>query len=621
MKIFKAQEAMEVSEMTQIDVKNKLYRHEVLIYAIDFFTQNFESSQIIKYAFEFLNEMLTLHSSALFLKENDRFIMKSEQNYDIKQYSFRGIDKLNHIALFHGDIVKSSFEEYLTQEEIQAFKPKLIIPLIIRDKMIGFIISNGKAIGEFNTDDYIIASVLMRLVNKSLENASILKELEDKNKELDLQIFNLFFINQTTRTLLSELDIEALYTLSTDIIGEVTCSKITTFGLYDEIRDKIIIKSYRDIFTFQSQYVEFELNKRVYERNNVILHFQKDRDTIKAIFKNWEDFEKLDTEYIVLIVKEKILGFVTISTPVNDREYNKLLFELIESLSSTIYISLTNARLFKTINEQKKSMEKKYNVLNKLNKLLKGINNSSDVMELSTRVMKTLNIGFNIEKAFVALKDNNKLCIFKSIGCDIEDLALERTLAWEEIHNNEVTYEYTAETSSKYLQEDILEKIGDSNCLIISPIRINEFSFDGESNILGYIVVLKTRKSLGLDEVLLIDTISNSVAPIIKQMNLVSEIKEEYKPDKEKILLRKIYQMIENKKRYSIDFKIYYKRIIKKPFERIDFTPFSEYEYIYIDNYIFVLSEEELKIDIFDASLRVDSIEDFYKWAYKIDVE
>lgn len=598
--------------MTQIHVNDKLYRHEALLYAINFFTQSFGTNPIIKNAFDFSNEILTLYSSALFLKENDSFIMKAEQNYDIKEYSIGGTEKLKNLALFHGDIVKSSFEEYFTEDEIDTFKPKLMIPLIERDKIIGFIISKGKVIGELNTDDYIVASALMRLVNKSLECTTVLKELEDKNKELDLQIFNLFFINQTTKTLLSELDIEALYTLCTDIIGEVTCSTITTFGLYDEIRDKIVIKGYRDIFTFQNQYGEFELNETTYNRSDVILHIQRDRDIIKSIFKNWEEFEKFDAEYIILIVKEKILGFVTISTPVNDREYNKLMFELIESLSSTIYISLTNARLFRTINEQKKTIEKKYTVLNKLNKLLKGINNSSDIMELSSRVMRTLSIGFSIEKAFIALRDNDKFSIMKSIGCDIEDLTLERTAAWNEIHDREITYEYTAEAGLKYLSDDILEKIGESNCSIISPIKVNEFSFDGESNIVGYIVVLKTRQSLSQDEVLLIDTISNSIAPIIKQMNLVAEIKEEYRPDNEKILLKRIEEMLENKKKYNIDFGIYYKSILKKPFEQIDLTLFSEFDYIYIDNYVFVISEEELQTDIFDGNFRVSCIDDFY---------
>lgn len=599
--------------MTQGHVNDKLYRHEALLYAINFFTQSFRSKQIIKYAFDFSNEILTLYSSALFLKENDSFIMKAKQNYDVKEYIIEGMEKLNNLALFHGDIIKSDFEEYFTKEEIEIFNPSLMIPLIERDRVIGFIISKGKVIGKFNEDDYTIASALMKLVNKSLESRTMLKELESKNKELDLQIYNLFFINQTAKTLLSELNINTLYTLCTDIIGEVTCSKITTFGLYDEIRDRIVIKGYRDIFTFQSQHVEFKLNEITYTRGNVILHIEKDKDIISKIFKNWKEFQKFDTEYIILIVKEKILGFVTISNPVNDREYNKLMFELIESLSSTIYISITNARLFKTINEQKKTIEKKYNVLNKLNKLLKGINNSLDPIELCSKVMKTLNIGFNIEKAFIALRDDDRFSIVKASGCDIEGLNLERNEAWSEVHSEEIIYEYTGEAGLKYIESDILEKIGESSCLIISPIRVREFSLDDEANILGYIVVLKTRQSLAQDEILLIDTISNSIAPIIKQMNLVSEIKEEYVPNNEKALLKKIDEMLENKKKYNIDFEIYYKAFIKKPFEQIDFTCFSELDYIYIDNYIFVLSEEELQRDIFDGSFRISCIDDFYK--------
>ncbi len=56
--------------------------------------------------------------------------------------------------------------------------------------------------------------------------------------KLDKKIFNLFFINHCSRTLLSELNLEKIYMLCIDIIRELTASSVTSFGLYEDARDK-----------------------------------------------------------------------------------------------------------------------------------------------------------------------------------------------------------------------------------------------------------------------------------------------------------------------------------------------------------------------------------------------
>lgn len=597
---------------------SKLYRHEVLLYAIDFFSQGFDAYQIANHAFDFTNEILTLDSTAIFLIENNEFILHKSKKYGLEGYAIHASDKLRNIAKFHGNIIKSNFPAFLGDKELEVFKPKLIIPLIVKDKTMGFIISDGKVIGELDDNDFEIATTLMRLINKSLENTLYAKELKENNEKLDLQIYNLFFINQTTKSLLSVLDIESIYSLCTDIIGEVACSQITTFGLYDEMQENIVIRSYRDIFSFTKYYREFELLTREYNSNKIILNYHEDKEEIKSIFKNWEDFEKLDTEYIILIVQDKIHGFITISKPVNDREYNELMFDLVESLASIIYIAINNANLFKRINKQKLLIEKKYNILNKLSKTIKNINASSNIEGLAKRVMRTLNIGFGIEKGCIILKQDEEYQIVSTVGFDTSTRKINKNDIWEYIDDNGITYEFSSNYNDKYFDEKLCMDVGESNCLIISPLEINNMSFEKEENILGYVVVFKTKRSLEPEEILLIDTISGSIAPVIKQLKQTQEIKREYIPNQQEQFIRALKEKLFNKEKYHIDFRVYYKKIIKNLFAEIDTTPYFGLEYYYFDNYIFILSEYDLDEEDFDGWMELDNFNEIFEKLEKI---
>ncbi len=91
-----------------------------------------------------------------------------------------------------------------------------IVPLITDGLLFGFIIIGSK---DFGDDDYIISEALMRLINTALENYSRYEDLSKVNKELDEKIFNLLSINQSSKALLSELQIDALYDLAVDVFS------------------------------------------------------------------------------------------------------------------------------------------------------------------------------------------------------------------------------------------------------------------------------------------------------------------------------------------------------------------------------------------------------------------
>lgn len=67
--------------ISENDITSTIYRYEALLQAIDFFTQRFNLDYLSEFAFEFTNEILTLNSSALFLREGNDYILKKKRYY------------------------------------------------------------------------------------------------------------------------------------------------------------------------------------------------------------------------------------------------------------------------------------------------------------------------------------------------------------------------------------------------------------------------------------------------------------------------------------------------------------------------------------------------------------
>lgn len=583
-------------------------RYEALLQAIDFFTQKFNVKQLANFAFDFTNEILSLNSSALFVKNNSCFMLTKVANYAMDNHFIESTAKLQRIATFYGNVMISDFLNFFEAEDISKYNTKIVIPLIIQDLLYGFIISDGKEGEDFNQSDLNIAKALMQLINNALENSKNFSDLQKTNKQLDQKVFNLFSINQSSRMLLSELNLKRLYSLSIDIFSELTSSKITSFGIYDEIRDKIIIKGYKNVFSSEKYYQEYKLYSTDYNGYKLVFHYNNDKELLKEIFVNYNDFEKLEAEYIILIVKNKILGFVTISKPVNDRAYDTSLFELIESLAASTYISLTNAIFFQETNRQKKVIEQKLNVVTRLNSVIKNINSCEDIDELCDITIKTLHYGFKIKKAFISIRNKNEYQIKNSIGFETKKDIMPLSDYWSKINADSIYYEFTSNNNSNFFRKEFLEEIGESNCLIIAPLTVEGLDSIDSVYPAGYIVIFQTSESIKEEELLLVETIGNSISPIITHLNTVNQIKNEYMINQENSFITSLHKKFKLKSDFDIDFYIYYKSVTEKPFVDTDLSMYLEYEHFCIKGYVFVLSEVELQNDMFDGTVNGESV-------------
>lgn len=586
-----------------------------LLQAIDFFSQSLHLEQLSYYGYEMVHEMLGLDRSCLFIREDRTYKLKYQKNYGIEAWAIPETDSHKRVATLFGRVMTGEQKTYFSPEDLGAFSAQVVIPLIIKDQMVGFIFSNGRTQGPFTEDLLVLASALMQLMNRSYENAMNFLELEKKNYELDKKIFNLFFINHCSRTLLSELNLEKIYGICIDIIRELTASSVTAFGLYDETRQRILIKGYQDILTFQKYHGEFQLNPGAPVPGRVVYHLERDRKELAVFFSDVDSLRELQAEYIIMLVKDHILGFVSIGKPVSDRLYDQTLFELIETIATSIYISVVNAQFFNKITHQNETIRRKFETLEKMNRITRNINSCESLEELCAIAMQSLEIGYGVRKGFLCLYQNQKLQVMGDIRIPhINGKILSPGSGLQALDASGVYYDFTINDVHHYFPEFETSRHSEANCLVIAPIRIDRMAL-GDQGTLGYLVVFETESALKEEEILLIDTLSNSMAPIVFQMNETNRIQTYYIENQEQQLLISLMEKLECREKYFIDFKVWVKRIPRRIFEEPDLSDYAEYPVFLVGELLFSPLEDDIQPEGFDEGLIIMDIEDFLQQA------
>jgi transcriptional regulator with GAF, ATPase, and Fis domain len=505
----------------------KLYRYTGLMQAIEYFSQRLVFEQIIEAAFDFINELLLVNHSIVYVLENDKYVSKKAKGFKEYPGEILSNETLGNIATFYGNILyeDDTITKFFDKELISSLGVNAIVPLIIDGLLYGFIMVASK---EFGEDDYIISEALMRLINTALENYSRYESLAKVNKELDEKVFNLFAINQSSKALLSELRIDGLYNLSVDVFSELTRSRVTGFVLYDERYDNYVLKGFKDVF-YKIKDINLRLTLTDTEKinpNKVIIDLSKQGDCeyFEALFKDKEgQLKQLEPKYIVLILKNNsILGFVTLGETVTGGEYSSGIFELIESLASSMYIALSNASLFRKVNEQKGIIEKKLDKLISMNKLSRNISSSVRIETLMDITAKTLEVSFNVEKGFICLYDKgaNQFIVSNTIGLESgTGMTLSPNNYWKRVFEGDSVYSVGQNKIDLFVNRQTADCIGEAQGVMIIPIYLDMM----EIEMLGVIMVF-TYHELQLDNeenLLTIETIAGQIAPVMNNLHVI----------------------------------------------------------------------------------------------------
>ncbi|MCD7034241.1 hypothetical protein LRR81_08340 [Metabacillus sp. GX 13764] len=501
----------------------KSSRYEILLQAIEVFTQRYESAALFDFAFSFANELLNPAGSALFKRVNDEFILLKTQNGMMHDYRIPVTEKLEKLPLFYGrPLSEEQLPDYFSPDFIRDFSAVHVIPLINDTVLAGFIVTAGLAEGELTEGDRIVSTMMMSLVNASLENNQRLHDFQSVTAELDRKIFSLFVLNQSTKALLSERNAEHLCEMATDVFSEISGSRVTSFGLYDALTNKLKIKGYRNVHSFQKKYAELSIGEVQCCGVKTVIRVKEEQELVQQLIQNTEVLTELEAEYIILIKKEELIGMVFLSDSRQASSYDSGTIELIETLASSTYIALSNARHFETLQKQKLEAEAKLDVMHLYNRLIRTINSCRTTEEILKLSLKTLELGFGIKKAFFAFYNGEAYETAASIGVSLEK---ERFLFDEDTNsliNDEVYYDYFAGRLPAYFtNESLCGKLGESSCVVIAPIQGHSGYVppDEVQPPYGYLIVTETAENLKDEEILLIDTITRNITPLIYHLD------------------------------------------------------------------------------------------------------
>lgn len=512
-------------------VSAKLYRYTGLVQAIDYFSQKLVFEQIIDAAFDFINELLLVDKSAIYVIENNTYVAKKVKGITSKLDNIEITTDLENLATFYGNILydKEKTVQFFDSDLIDLLEINAVMPLIIEGDLYGFILLHNKNMSE---DDYIISESLMRLINNALENYNRYEKLIKVNSELDEKIFNLFAINQSSKVLLSELSMDVLYNISIDVFSELTSSKITGFILFDVRSERYVLKSFKDVFC-NTKDVAIRLKLKSPNNinpNKVIIDIKNEKDSeyFTGIFDDigvdtMLQLEQLETKYIVLILKDsKMLGFVTLSETVTGSEYSSGIFELIESLAASTYTALSNAKLFQIVGDQKSSIQKKLDKLISLNNLTKNINSSFKTDTLLEIATKTLQLSFNIDKGAFCLykKGANEFEFSKTINLDqCKNKTITPNQNWKRVFEGDSVYAIGQANIAQYIGEECTTDVGYAQGVLIIPVYIDMM----EIELLGVIIIFKYDDLLLENEenLLILETIAGNIAPVLNNLLII----------------------------------------------------------------------------------------------------
>lgn len=603
------------------NITSKLYRYTGLIHAIEFFSQKFSIEQILEYAYDFVNELIIVDQIAVFYKVNNQYIMFKSKGYNIEQYSIDYTTDYDNIALFHGHIMNTQdLNQFLPSKLLNDFPAKLGIPLIIESELYGFILTNRfEEKSDFEQEDFIVAEALMQLFNTSLNNYRSYKSLQNAKSELDEKVFNLFAINQSSKVLLSELDLSVLYNLSIDVFSELTQSALTSFFLYDEKGENYVLRGMRDTLNPSNK-----LKITVYLKDNVSLDFSKsildmsNEEDYNLFIDSFQNSEAVITNlkplYIVLLIKNKVLlGFVTLGKKVTDKPYNKGIFELIESLASSTYIAVSNANYFKETNEQKLLLQNKFNRLVSLNKLMKNINSASTTEELADLTLETLNISFGMKTGIFALYNKDKFKVIRSINLDNCPCSFRLSNEFSCLFEGEYFIINSNEKIPKLLEKDLAKCIKDGAGALFVPIHIE----DADTKLLGLICIFELSDTILSDQenLLTVDSIANHIAPVLHHLLRIKNQNELLAPNYEKIFINALENHIKEADDLFLDLTIIHLHNPNFSFEDVNIPDIIKNNY----KDIYSLTKSDIFVAAFE---KVDekSIKDFVDKKYDLSL-
>lgn len=564
---------------------------------LEFFSQVLSLEQLVNYGFHFICELLAIQEGSIYMLSDGHYELKHAIGDQKYVRSCMATKQLKQIATLHGRSLDHGFDQYFDAMFLLGVDIEFIMPITVEDELKGFIIASKTKTGTLNAGQKNYIESIKTLMNMAFHISFGYDRHRLMKQNLDRKIFNLFFNNQSTRALMSELNLEQIFKLCIDVVRELTSSTVTTIGFYDEIRKRMVTKGCVDIATFKSSYVELEVREDFKFSGQLIYSMAEDRALIESIFVNVDDLYDISgLTHLILLIKESLVGYIGVGEPLNGHEYDQEIFEQIESLAGSMYLAVKNAVQVKEMEKQSLRIMEQLKRLEGLNKAIRNINSCKSLDEMTDIVLDTLVYGFGVNKALFVLRLDGVDTIMGERG--FEELEIRELRMTESI--DEIVYGHGDGLVRRFMDPEQHDRFIGGNVTVFTPIRMDVIDGDG---ILGYLMVFDLNQPMKEEIIIGINAIANSMAPVVHHFIHMDKLTKDVITDPKVILREKIAKFEEEKVAYELNYGVYYKHIIVEPFIEPDLSQYGDYNPVWYNGviYCFVYEGEAFDSDAFEG--------------------
>lgn len=319
-------------EKTKIDVRS-LFEFSKIV------NQDVSIEFIINFLILTLMGKLVCTKAMVFLRnENGEFYVKLSKGLQGKSKKFK-LTK-NYLKLVNTSKLKGQngkFVRYLKNSGI-----KFLIPLIYRDKILGYIGFSRFEDRKINKEEANYLNSIANIAASALQQKLNRDELVNLNRELDKKIHQmntLFDLSKEFASVLNEENLIKLFTLS--LMGQIGISQ---YGIF--FKEKGIMKTVSSRLT---ENVDCDFLEGICNLKKPELTTQLSNRLIR------KKLERIGIQAIVpMTLRDEVRGILLLGEKMSKTAYSDSDLEFLYSLSNIAIISLENSRLLKEAIEKQK---------------------------------------------------------------------------------------------------------------------------------------------------------------------------------------------------------------------------------------------------------------------------
>lgn len=538
-------------------------RCEKLLEAIDFFSQILHPEQLAEYGYTYIHEVLGLNSSYILMRDETQaqLVLKGLKGPQLMLEPIQLTDQVKRLATKVGVVLTTDLEAYLPEGLMSAYQPNFLMPLIVADELIGMILSNDWK--GSSPEDLMFAEALKKLVNNAFYTGIQMEKNQEYKKQMDRKLYDQMLLHQLVEVAISEREVDQVIKNCVDGLRELTASAQTSFCLVDAHSGKIGVKHYTDLITFKNVYGEVAWRSHV-EPKRMTYSVKEDREELEAMFGSIDLFERLESQYVILLKMNPVIGFVTLGAPLGTQLYTKSTFDLIESIMNTVCIAIENANHIGVLKNQQNLLNSTVEAMTQLGDSIKTVNSAIDLPELSDLLFQSVNLFAGIDESALAVRvESNVYKILQSTDEELKDTTFKLT----DLGNNMIERGLVLDLNTGSLP-DYMEGLGskfDQNQSLIAPIEVVGLT-ENMGGPVGLLIGLNMNRKFLNYELKYVETLASSVAPIMRQ--LID--KEALTVAQEKTEAQRFLEALEayekHKQELWMDYRVYYKHNEEKLF-------------------------------------------------------